>query len=85
MKNVNVEPTTTLWYLARQMQSALEMLDYREGKYFLYSRHTRILHQELDHPGRLSSKVTTGKLYVSDSVDGLTIPKNEAAKMKGQL
>lgn len=67
------------------MQSALEMLDYRGGKYLLCSKCTRILHQELDHPKRSSSKLTTSKLYVSDSVEGLTIPENEAAKMKGQL
>ena len=69
------------------MLSTLEAFDYCGGKYFikLCGRHTGILHQELDHPRKLSSKLTTGKFYVSDSVEGLTIPEKEEAKMKGQL
>lgn len=67
------------------MQSALEALYYCGGEYFTKpcTRHTGILHQELHHPRRLRSKLTTGKLCVSDSVEGLTIP--EEGKMKGQL
>lgn len=47
--------------------------------------HKGILYQELDHPRKLSGKLTAGKLYVSDSVEGLTILEKEETKMKGQL
>lgn len=50
------------------MQPALEVCDYCGGKYFTKpcGRHTGILHRELDHPRKLISKLTAGKLYVSD-------------------
>lgn len=58
------------------------------GKYFAktWGSHKGILHQKLDHPRKLSGRLTAGKLYVSDSsIEVLTILEKEETKMKGQL
>lgn len=56
------------------------------GKYFTKPQgsHKGILHQKLDHPRKLSGKLTAGKLYVSDSTEVFTILEKET-KIKGQL
>lgn len=60
---------------------------YCGGEYFtkLWGGHKGILPQKLDHPRKLSVKLTAGKLCVSDSVEVLTILEKEETKMKGQL
>lgn len=57
------------------------------GKYITKPKgsHKGILHQKLDHPRKLSGKLTADKLYVSGCTEVLTILEKEETKMKGQL